>query len=243
MTAGAFLAADRLTMFHKLTKSIPLLICLTFTASAQIRRDESVALQERARRLEPFITESARRYGVDARVLRILCWMESRYRLDVISPKGARGPMQFMPETARRYGLSDPHDPSTAMDAAARYLRDLLRKFAGRLDLALAAYNAGEGTVDSFRTGRTLILRSGKVINPRGVVTGGVPPYRETLAYVKFGLALFARANPDRLNSSSVLPADDRPVLHSTSHDFTLDALVPTNPTKKKTDAWFIEVQ
>ena len=55
--------------------------------------------------------------------------------------------MQFMPETARRYGLQNPHDPKAAIDAAAHYLRDLLIRFDGRLDLALAAYNAGEDRV------------------------------------------------------------------------------------------------
>jgi hypothetical protein len=93
--------------------------------------------------------------------------------------------MQFMPDTAVRYGLRNPHDPKTAIDAAARYLRDLLKKFDGRIDLAVAAYNAGEGAVESFRTGRPLLLRSGKIINPHQFVTGGVPPYRETQNYVK----------------------------------------------------------
>ena len=73
--------------------------------------------------------------------------------------------MQFMPETAARYALTNPHDPQTAIDAGARYFRDLLRKFDGRVDLALAAYNAGEGTVEAFRTGRSLRLANGKVIN------------------------------------------------------------------------------
>ena len=119
------------------------------------------------------------------RILRAMCFVESRFLVDAVSPKGARGPMQFMPETAVRYGLRNPHDPKTAIDAAARYLRDLLTKFDGRVDLAVAAYNAGEGAVESFRTGRPLPLRSGKIINPHQLVTGGVPPYRETQNYVK----------------------------------------------------------
>jgi len=93
--------------------------------------------------------------------------------------------MQFMPATAEAYGLQNPHDPKAAIDAAAHYLRDLLRKFGGRVDLALAAYNAGEGTVESFQTGRPLVLASRKIINPRRLITGGIPPYRETQQYVK----------------------------------------------------------
>jgi hypothetical protein len=99
--------------------------------------------------------------------------------------------MQFMPDTARRYGLQDPHDPKAAIDAGARYLRDLLGRFNGRLDLALAAYNAGEGTVESFLSGRPLRLTGGKIINPRGLVTGGVPPYAETRQYVNSIIGLF----------------------------------------------------
>lgn len=100
--------------------------------------------------------------------------------------------MQFMPATARRYGLQDPHDPKAAIDAAAHYLRDLLTKFGGRVDLALAAYNAGEGTVESFQTGRPLVLSTGKIINPHGVITGGVPPYQETETYVRSAIRLLS---------------------------------------------------
>jgi soluble lytic murein transglycosylase-like protein len=110
---------------------------------------------------------------------------QSRYRENAISPKGALGLMQFMPETAARYGLRNPFDPKAAIDAGARYLRDLLVRFNGRIDLAVAAYNAGEGAVDSFLTGKPLVMKTGKTINARGLVTGGIPPYPETQAYVR----------------------------------------------------------
>jgi len=158
---------------------------------AQGTRQPGPSLQERSRQLEPLILESAKRYGIDPRILSVVCFIESRYQLDAISPKGARGPMQFMPDTARRYGLENPHDPRAAIDAAAHYLRDLLFRFNGRLDLALAAYNAGEGTVESFLTGRPLRLTNGKIINPHGLVTGGVPPYAETKQYVNSIIGLF----------------------------------------------------
>ncbi len=157
---------------------------------AQVRGQPGPSLQQRQQQLEPFISASARSYGIDPRILRAVCFIESRFRNDAVSPKGAGGPMQFMPATARRYGLQNPHDPKAAIDAAAHYLRDLLTKFGGRLDLALAAYNAGEGTVESFQIGKPLVLATGQIINPHGVITGGVPPYRETETYVRSAIRL-----------------------------------------------------
>ena len=98
--------------------------------------------------------------------------------------------MQFMPATARRYGLRDPFDPAQSVDAAARYLRDLQEMFGRRLDLILAGYNAGEGAVKAFRAGRKLILSDGRVINPRGIQSA-IPPYRETVNYVTNGAQVF----------------------------------------------------
>ena len=179
------------------------MMCVVVTVAAQDRHDDR-ALRERAIRLDPFIVAAAKRYGVDARILRAICFIESRYRLNVISPKGARGPMQFMPDTAARYGLRDPHDPEQAIDAAARYFRDLLREFGGRVDLAVAAYNAGEGTVLSFMTGRPLALRDGRIVNARGVVTGGIPPYAETQQYVRSVLALLNSSVTERVDRSNL---------------------------------------
>lgn len=158
---------------------------VSVVAMAQSRSQPERSLNERARELEPLMIEAANRYRIDPRLLRAICFTESRYRANAISPKGALGLMQFMPETAARYGLRNPFDPKAAIDAGARYLRDLLARFNGRMDLAVAAYNAGEGAVESFLTGRPLVMRTGKVINARGLVTGGIPPYPETQAYVK----------------------------------------------------------
>src|SRR5262249_31646917 len=95
--------------------------------------------------------------------------------------------MQFIGSTARRYGLSNPHNASDAVDAAARYVRDLKKRFEGNRLLILAAYNAGEGTVEAFGDGKRLVLSNGKVINPLALRTGGVPPYKETRNYVAQG--------------------------------------------------------
>jgi Transglycosylase SLT domain len=98
--------------------------------------------------------------------------------------------MQLMPATAARFGVKNIFDPEQSIDAATRYLRVLQEMFAGRLDLILAAYNAGEGAVEAFRGGRALALPSGKVVNPKRI-RSSIPPYRETVAYVKSGLDVF----------------------------------------------------
>jgi soluble lytic murein transglycosylase-like protein len=122
--------------------------------------------------------------------------------------------MQFMPATAARYGLRDPHDPEQAIDAAARYFRDLLEKFGGRVDLAVAAYNSGEGAVTSYLTGKPLLLRNGRIVNPRGLVTGGMPPYAETQRYVRSVITLL---------NAGMNKAVDTPLV-PLGRDVTLDA-------------------
>src|SRR5215207_3296198 len=150
----------------------------------------------RARAYEPYIERAAARHGVDPRLLWTIAYLESRFRPEAVSYKDgrpcARGMMQFVPGTAARYGLSNPHDAVASIDAAARYVRDLTARFGGRLDLVLAGYNAGEGAVEAFRDGCRLVLTTGKVINPSGVRTGGVPPYAETRGYVSHGASVFS---------------------------------------------------
>jgi soluble lytic murein transglycosylase-like protein len=109
--------------------------------------------------------------------------------------------MQFVPSTGKRYGLRNPNDPRDAIGAAARYVRDLMARFDGRLDLVLAAYNAGEGAVDAYRYGRRLLLPNGRVINPKGISTGGIPPYEETQSYVVRGRQIFSAITRKQLFS------------------------------------------
>jgi soluble lytic murein transglycosylase-like protein len=150
------------------------------------------AVTLRAQRLAPLIEQAAQRHGIEPRWLWVLAWLETRFVPQRVSPKGARGLLQFMPHTAARYGLRDPHNPAAALDAAARYLCDLARRFDGEPALILAAYNAGEGTVEAYRTGRPLRVGN-KWLNRRGRRTNGVPPYPETRRYVAEGLRLLPR--------------------------------------------------
>jgi soluble lytic murein transglycosylase-like protein len=154
-----------------------------------------------ARPYEQFIIAAAAKHEADPFLLYVVGWLETRFNPAAISKRGARGMMQFMPATAAHYRLSDPHNPQDAIDAAARYLRDLAIRFDRRVDLMLAAYNAGEATVDAYLTGRTIVIGN-RIINPKGIITGGVPPYRETRAYVARGVALLKMLR----SNSSLLP-------------------------------------
>src|ERR1044072_6726380 len=205
-------------MTHRLVHMLFLLLLVGTSINAQQPADFSI--KQRAQSLEPYFLDAAKHYGIDPRILRVLCYLESRFRLTAISPKGARGPMQFMPETAARYGLDNPHDPKAAIDAAARYFSDLLRRFDGRIDLACAAYNAGEGAVRAFQNGRALRLSNGKIINAARLVTGGIPPYHETRNYVRLAIDILRGG---RLINTMPLVRSKTNVTLTTTRDFTID--------------------
>jgi soluble lytic murein transglycosylase-like protein len=229
-------------MTQKLVHALVFLLLVGVSINAQ--QGANYSIQQRALSLEPYFVDSARRNGIDPRILRVLCYLESRFRPDAISPKGARGPMQFMPETAARYALINPHDSRTAIDAAARYFRDLLSKFDGRIDLAFAAYNAGEGTVEAFRNGRVLRLSNGKIINAGRSVTGGIPPYRETQNYVRLAIELLRGREP--VTAMSIGRSKTNVGL-TTTRDFTIDVTLteahPSSLVSERGKSFFIDVQ
>lgn len=149
------------------------------------------SLNQRALVFEPTILRIALEEQVDPHLLWTIGYLETRFRPWLRSPVGAEGLMQFMPMTAARFNLVNPYQPEPAIRAAARYVRFLSNRFGGRIDSIFAGYNAGEGAVDAFLWGKP--VRSGKkIINQRGIKTvGGVPPYRETTAYVARGLIVY----------------------------------------------------
>ena len=171
------------------------LFSATVFAQQPKRRQTITTWRIRATLYEPLIASTAQRYNVDPHLLWTIAYLESRFRKDAISYKDGKpcayGMMQFTAPTALRYGLTNPHDPRQAIDAAARYVRDLQRRFGPRGDLILAAYNAGEGTVEAFRGGTQLVLPNNKVINPRRLRTDGIPPYEETRNYVARGEIIY----------------------------------------------------
>ena len=114
--------------------------------------------------LSSVMADAAREHRVDPRLLAAVAARESAFNARAVSSVGACGLMQLMPQTARFLGVSNVFDPRENVFGGARYLRTLLDTFNGDLDLTLAAYNAGPGAVQKY---------------------GGVPPYRETQAYVR----------------------------------------------------------
>jgi soluble lytic murein transglycosylase-like protein len=114
---------------------------------------------------EPLVREYAARHALRPDLVRAVIQVESGFDPRARSPKGAMGLMQLMPDTARELGVLDPYDPADNIRGGTKYLRQLLDRFDGDEELALAAYNAGPGAVDRY--GRQ------------------VPPYRETREYVK----------------------------------------------------------
>lgn len=167
-----------------------LFIMPPITCAQAISMDENT--RQRARIYESLFITAANQHNIDARLLWVIAYLESRFRPLAVSPKGARGLMQLMPATAARWGVQNPHEPVQAITGAAHYVQYLGQRFAGRVDLTLAAYNAGEAAVDAYQAGRAVQVGR-KLINPFGIRTDGVPPYRETRAYVGAGVALLRR--------------------------------------------------
>ena len=133
--------------------------------------------------LQQAIYEESAKYKIDPNLVLALVWQESGFKLNAVSPKNARGPLQLMPQTAARFGVRNPHDVKESVRGGVKYLVELLDRFGGNVSLALAAYNAGELSVEAYLYGKTVIVE-GKVINRRGMRTDGIPPYAETINYV-----------------------------------------------------------
>ena len=100
--------------------------------------------------LDRIIFEVGEKQGVDPRFIHAVIWQESKYKVDARSHAGAQGLMQLIPATAKRFGCEHPEDPKENVTAGTKYLGWLLKRFSGNVELALAAYNAGEGKVDEW---------------------------------------------------------------------------------------------
>lgn len=124
--------------------------------------------------IDQLVEQTASRYQVDPDLVRAVIRVESGYDAKAVSNKGAMGLMQLIPATAQRFGVGDPFDPKQNIEGGVNYLKHLLNMFGGDLDLSLAAYNAGEHSVQR---------------------SGGVPAYRETQNYVRKVTTIYGKGD------------------------------------------------
>ena len=127
--------------------------------------------------IAPIIDGAAQNHSLETRVLRAVIEQESGFHACAVSPKGAKGLMQLMPDTAQQLGVKDPFDPRENVEAGATYLKQMLDRYKGDLSQALGAYNAGPAAVDQ---------------------AGGVPDIQETRDYVKAILQKLAATRTDQ---------------------------------------------
>jgi soluble lytic murein transglycosylase-like protein len=150
--------------------------------------------------LEPLIQRQSDSQNLDPKLVKAVIQVESGYNHKALSNKGAMGLMQLMPDTASLFNVRNAFDPEENLRAGTRYLRQLLDRFAGRVELALAGYNAGPGAVEKH---------------------GGVPPYAETRDYVKQVMMLYR---------GDSVPRVDRGGLGASGSDFAPLRMAAASP-------------
>jgi soluble lytic murein transglycosylase-like protein len=157
-----------------------LIVCLVLLAGSR-PAEANGAVSNRSRvELRQIVERISTEHGVDPKLIDALVRVESSYNPNAVSRKGAMGLMQLMPETAERLDVENPFDPAQNVRGGVKEFSRLVRRYGGNLQLALAAYNAGEGAVAKYR---------------------GVPPYDETRSYVSKILSLYT-GRPYRLAGS-----------------------------------------
>lgn len=145
--------------------------------------------------LNEMVDRIANREGVEAPLVHSVILAESNYNADAVSPKGAQGIMQLIPSTARRFGVSNAFDVADNIQGGVRYLRFLLDYYHDDYTKSIAAYNAGEAAVDKYN---------------------GVPPYAETLGYVRTVSKHLAAARQAKTGAPVQSPAPAEPNLPET---------------------------
>ena len=179
-------AEDRPTLQEGSTTSnsditVPAPVLIPTNTDVQQAKALPATEDQLSERYRPLVESISRRNGVDPNLIDAMIRTESSYNAWAVSPKGAIGLMQLIPETGRRFGVQNFFDPQQNIEGGVRYIKYLLEMFGGNVDLSLAAYNAGEN----------LVARIGKI-----------PPYQETRDYVRKIRAVYTKPATASLTSS-----------------------------------------
>ena len=161
-----------------------------YGGSKTIRATKPLSISSKSIQYDDSIRESASKNGLSPDLVRAVIQVESAFNPNAVSPKGAMGLMQLMPATATEYGVSNPFHPAQNIGAGTAYLKSLLDRYNNKIELALAAYNAGPGNVEKY---------------------GDVPPFAETQNYVKRVTGAAPSAPPNAIYKWTEL-VDGRPV-------------------------------
>ena len=158
---------------------------------------------------DQLIRQAAQQHGISEGLIKAVMHTESGFNINARSPVGAQGLMQLMPATARRFKVSNAYDPQQNILGGAKYLSWLLKRFNGNTQLAVAAYNAGEGNVDKY---------------------GGVPPFRETQDYVRRVTSRYQNLYSSSLGSTSNSNAANTQVIAQSANYISSNAEPVTAP-------------
>ena len=170
------------------------LLCVFLLSSltSGVRADGSRAMPSYTNAYDPIISSTARDFGVEPALVKAVIAAESSFWPEAVSPAGALGLMQLMPETAAELGVADPFDPTQNIEGGTRYLSEMLDR-SGDIRRALAAYNAGPHAVDRY---------------------DGVPPYRETRLYISRVLRIYRSYRDDLPPAMRASSAGRRRAVH-----------------------------
>ncbi|WP_130803161.1 lytic transglycosylase domain-containing protein [Acinetobacter ihumii] len=206
---GGTLLTNRKSSDRSLTK-----VKATYYADSNIHtyrnwgNSEAAVLPSYSKNKDAFdaiIRQAAQQHGVSEGLIKAVMHTESGFNTHARSPVGAQGLMQLMPATAKRFNVSNVYDPFENILGGAKYLSWLLKRFNGNTQLALAAYNAGEGNVDKY---------------------GGIPPFRETQDYVKRVTSRFQNLYATGVVNSNVASSQAQVLAQSANYTSSMNAPV-----------------